>query len=149
MKFRRCAGLLLSVSLLVVGAPTALAHGFPSPTPIPGVAPLSDQEQYKLAMEHFRIDTIEFKKIANRFTAAADKAKFVFDAAMATAKSDKVKSIIQARFDSSILNAINIREAAIKEMGGAPVEPTKPVESIGAAVTKKAKTNKPSPTPSP
>jgi hypothetical protein len=42
-----------------------------------------------------------------------------------------------------------MRDAAIAEMGGAPVEPTKPVKPIATATTKKTKVNSPSPTPSP
>ena len=149
MNHKRCAGLLLSLTLLVVGTPTALAHELPSPTPSAGVTSLSELEQYKLAMEHFRIDSLEFKKIANRFTNTINRVNGLFEAAMRSAKSDKARTIITAQRDSSIEIAINIRDAAINEMGGAPVEPTKPVKPIATATTKKTKTSNPSPTPSP
>lgn len=149
MNFRLCAGLLLSLNLLLVAAPTALAHELPSPTPIPSVAPLSELEQYKLAIEHFRIDSIEFKKIANRFTTAINRANGFYEAAMRSAKNDRARTNITAQRDNSIEIAINMRDGAIAEMGGAPVEPTKPVKPIGSATPKKTKISTPSPTPSP
>lgn len=149
MKFRSGAGLLFSVSLLVVGAPAALAHEFPSPIPVPGVAPLSEQEQYMLAQEHYRFDTNAFKRISRTFTNSVNRANNVYEAAMRTAKSDRARTTITAQRDSSIEIAINMRDAAIEEMGGAPVEPIKPVKPIATATTKKTKTSNPSPTPSP
>ena len=149
MKHKRSAGLLLSLNLLVVGTPAALAHELPLPTPIAGVASLSELEQYKLAMEHFRIDSMEFKKIANRFTTAINRANSFYETAMRSAKSDKTRTIITAQRDNSIEIAINMRDAAIVEMVGPPVEPTKPVKPIAAATTKKTKQSNPSPTPSP
>ncbi|MBF8252843.1 MAG: hypothetical protein HW379_1185 [Actinobacteria bacterium] len=149
MKYRRSAGLLLSSILLFVGAPTAMAHELPSPSPVPGIAPLNELEQYKLALEHFRSDSIEFRKIANRFTTAINRANGFYEAAMRSAKNDRARTNITAQRDSSIEIAINMRDAAIAEMGGAPVEPTKPVKPIATATTKKTKVNSPSPTPSP
>lgn len=149
MNFRRCAGCLLSVTLLVVGTPASLAHELPSPTPIASVAPLSELEQYRLALEHFRLDSIEFKKIANRFTTAINRANGFYEVAMRSAKNDRARTIITAQRDNSIEIAINMRDGAIAEMGGAPVEPTKPVKPVATATTKKTKTSNPSPTPSP
>ena len=149
MKHRRSVGLFLGLSLLVPGTSTALAHEFPLPTPVPSVAPLSELEQYKLAMEHFRIDSMEFKKIANRFTTAINRANIIYEAAMRMAKSDRARTLIMTQRDTSIEIAINIRDAAIVEMGGAPVEPVKPVKPQAAATTKKTKPSSPSPTPSP
>lgn len=149
MKHRRSAGLLLSLNLLVVGTPAALAHELPSPTPIAGVASLSELEQYKLAMEHFRIDSMEFKKIANRFTTAINRANSFYETAMRSAKSNKARTIITAQRDNSIEIAISMRDAAIAEMGGVPVEPIKPIKPLAAATTKKTKPSNPSPTPSP
>jgi len=139
MNHRRCAGLLLSLNLLLVGAPTALAHEMPPPTPAPGVAPLNEQEQYKLALEHFRFDTNLFKRISKTFTTAVNKANSVYEAAMRTAPSDRARMNHAARRDSSVEIAIKIRDDAIAEMGGAPVEPTKPVKPIVPATTKKLK----------
>lgn len=149
MKHRRYAGILLSLTLLFVGAPSTMAHELPTPSPVPSVAPLSELEQYKLAMEHFRSDSIVFKKIANKFTTAVTKAQSVFDSAMRTAKSDRARTIITAQRDSFVEIAINNRDAAIEEMGGAPVMPTEPVKPVVTAIAKKTKTSKPSPTPSP
>ena len=149
MKHKRSAGLLLSLNLLVVGTPAALAHELPSPTPIAGVASLSELEQYKLAMEHFRIDSMEFKKIANRFTTAINRANSFYETAMRFAKSDRARTNITALRDNSIEIAISMRDAAIEEMNGPPVEPTKPMKPIAAATTKKTKPSNPSPTPSP
>lgn len=149
MKHRRYAGILLSLTLLFVGAPSAMAHELPTPSPVPSVAPLSELEQYKLAMEHFRSDSTVFKKIANKFTTAVTKAQSVFDSAMRTAKSDRARTIITAQRDSFVEIAINNRDAAIEEMGGAPVMPTEPVKPVVTAIAKKTKTSKPSPTPSP
>jgi hypothetical protein len=149
MQHGRSVGLLLSFQLLLLGAPTALAHETASPTPIPTVAPLSELEQYKLALERFRIDSIEFRKIANRFTAAINRANTLYEAAMRTAKSDKARTAIMDQRNDSIEIALNIRDAAIAEMGGAPVEPTKPAKPLTSATVKKTKTNIPSPTPSP
>ena len=149
MNHRRCAGLLLSLNLLLVGAPSALAHEFPSPTPAPGVAPLSEQEQYKLALEHFRFDVNMFKRISKTFTTAVNKANGLYEAAMLTAPNDRARMSYAARRDSFVENAIRIRDDAISQMGGAPVEPTKPVKPIVAASTKKTKASNPSPTPSP
>ena len=149
MKHRRCAGILLSLTLLFVGAPSAMAHELPTPSPVPSVTPLSELEQYKLAMEHFRGDSIVFKKIANKFTTAVTKAQSVFDSAIRTAKSDRARTIITAQRDSFVEIAINNRDAAIEEMGGAPVMPPEPVKPVVTAIAKKTKTSKPSPTPSP
>lgn len=149
MKHRRCAGILLSLTLLFVGAPSAMAHELPTPSPVPSATPLSELEQYKLAMEHFRSDSIVFKKIANKFTTAVTKAQSVFDSAIRTAKSDRARTIITAQRDSFVEIAINNRDAAIEEMGGAPVMPTEPVKPVVTAIAKKTKTSKPSPTPSP
>lgn len=149
MKYRRSAGLLLSLNLLAVGAPTALAHELPSPIPVPGVSPLSDQEQYVLALEHFRFDSNAFKRISKTFTTAVNRANNLYEAAMRAAKSDRARTLIMAQRDSSIETAINIRDAALEELGGAPVEPTKPVKPVATATTKKTKTSNPSPTPSP
>jgi hypothetical protein len=149
MKHKRLAGLLLSLTLLVVGTPNALAHELPSPTPVPGAAPLSELEQYRLAMEHFRLDSIEFRKIANRFTTAINRANTLFEAAMRTARSDRARTAIMDQRDDAIEIALNIRDAAIAALGGPPIEPTKPVKPIATATVKKNKPSSPSPTPSP
>ena len=149
MKLGRSAGLLLSLNLLLVGVPTAKAHELPTPVPVPGVAPLSDQEFYVLALEHFRIDSILFKKISRTFTITVNRANSIYEASMRTAKSDKARTLIMAQRDSSIEVAINVRDAAIAEMGGPPVEPIKPIKPFAGATTKKTKTSNPSPTPSP
>lgn len=149
MNHRRSAGLLLSLNLLQVGAPTALAHEISPPTPAPGVALLNEQEQYKLALEHFRFDTNLFKRISKTFTTAVNKANSVYEAAMRRAPSDRARMNHAARRDSSVEIAIKIRDDAIAQLGGAPVEPTKPVKPMASTVTKKTKASNPSPTPSP
>lgn len=100
-------------------------------------------------MEHFRINSAEFKRISRAFTAAVNRANNIYETAMRAAKSDKARTLIMDQRDDSIEIAINIRDAAIEEMGGAPVEPVKPVKPSAAIPAKKTKTNSPSPTPSP
>jgi hypothetical protein len=149
MKHSRLAGLLLSFHLLLMGVPTALAHETPSPMPTTSAVPLTELEQYKRAMEHFRMHSLELKKIANRFTTAINRANTLYEVAMRTAKNDKARTAIMDKRDDAIEIALNIRDAAITELGDAPVEPTKPVKPIATATTKKTKASSPSPTPSP
>ena len=149
MKLRRSAGLLLSLTLLLVGAPTAIAHELPTPAPVPGVAPLGEMEQYLLEVEHYRSDVNLFRRISKIFTTAVNKANSFYEAAMRTAKSDKARTIISAQRDSFVENAIKVRDNAIVEIGGPPVEPIKPIKPFAGATTKKTKTSNPSPTPSP
>ena len=145
----RSVGLLLSLNLLLVGAPTAIAHELPTPAPVPGVSPLGEMEQYILELEHYRSDTNLFKRISKTFTTSVNKANSYYEAAMRTAKSDKARTNISAQRDSFVENAIKVRDDAIAEMGGGPVEPMKPIKPLAAATTKKTKTSNPSPTPSP
>ena len=152
MKLRRSAALLLGLNLLVVGAPSALADSTPSPTPTPSASPLSDLEQYKIALEQYRIDMNlreqERKEIAKTFIVAIKLADSVAKSALRSAKTDKAIKIIRDQQQSAKDEAMLNRDEAILAMGQAPVEPTKPVKPMAAAPTKKSKTSKPSPTPS-
>ncbi|MTA80750.1 MAG: hypothetical protein F2954_05350 [Actinobacteria bacterium] len=154
MKLRRSAALLLGLNLLVVGAPSALADSTPSPTPTPSASPLSDLEQYKIALEQYRIDMNlreqERKEIAKTFIVAIKLADSVAKSALRSAKNDKAKIVILEQQLHAKEEAMQVRDEAITAMGQAPVEPIKPVKPITAATasTKKGKTSKPSPTPS-
>lgn len=153
MKLSRSAGLLLSLSLLLMGAPTALAHETPTPTPTPSSSPLTELEQYKLALEHYRIDMNlrdqERKEIANAFITAIKLADSIAKSALRSAKTDKSKTIILDQQQRAKDEAMLLRDEAISAMGDAPIEPIKPVKPLAAATAKKTKTSKPSPTPSP
>ena len=153
MKLSRSAGLLLSLSLLLVGAPTALAHETPSPTPTPSASPLTELEQYKLALEHYRIDMNlrdqERKSIAKAFITAIKLADSIAKSALRSAKTDKSKTVILDQQQRAKDEAMLIRDEAISAMGDAPDEPIKPAKPLAAATAKKTKTSKPSPTPSP
>jgi len=150
MKLRRSAALLLGLNLLVVGAPTALADSTPSPTPT--ASPLSDLEQYKFALEQYRITMNvreqERKDIAKTFIAAIKLADSIAKSALRSAKNDKAKIVILEQQLHAKEEAMAVRDAAITAMGEAPVEPIKPVKPTATASTKKGKTSKPSPTPS-
>ena len=151
MKLSRSAGLLLSLSLLLVGAPTALAHE--TPTPTPSASPLTELEQYKLSLEHYRIDMNlrdqERKEIAKAFITAIKLADSIAKSALRSAKTDKSKTIILDQQQRAKDEAMLIRDEAISAMGDAPDEPIKPVKPFAVATAKKTKTSKPSPTPSP
>lgn len=150
MNFRRCAGLLLSLNLLLVGAPTALAHEFPSPTPAPGVAPLSEQEQYKLALEHYKLDMEKYRVDKNQWELVRREINKAFFTAIKAVNSITSKTLdVDNRKKNTVIDAVLLRDQALAALGGAPVEPTKPVKPIASATTKKTKKSNPSPTPSP
>jgi len=149
MKFRRCVGVLLGLSMLFAATPTALAE----PTPSPSASPLSELEQYKLALAQFRIEMnlrVQLRKeIAKAFISSVKEADSLSKSAMRTAKNDRERTLIRDQRETAIAEAMKIRDEAIEAMGVAPVEPVKPVKPVIATTGKKTKSNKPSPTPSP
>ncbi|MDO8646500.1 MAG: hypothetical protein Q7R42_08015 [Candidatus Planktophila sp.] len=149
MKFRRCVGVLLGLSMLFAATPTALAE----PTPSPSASPLSELEQYKLALAQFRIEMnlrVQLRKeIAKAFISSVKEADSLSKSAMRTAKNDRERTLIRDQRETAIAEAMKIRDEAIEAMGVAPVEPVKPVKPVIATTGKKTKSSKPSPTPSP
>lgn len=141
MKLRRSAALPLSLTLLLVAAPTALAD--PTPTPPVIASPLSELDQYKIALEQFRIQINlredSRREIAKTFISSVKEADIVYKAAMRIAKSDKAKIAILAQRESDVELAMKIRDNAIVAMGAAPVEPIKPVKPVVTAAAKKTK----------
>ncbi len=152
MKFRRCVGVLLGLSMLFAATPTALAE----PTPSPSASPLSELEQYKLALAQFRIEMnlrVQLRKeIAKAFISSVKEADSLSKSAMRTAKNDRERTLIRDQRETAIAEAMKIRDEAIEAMGVAPVEPVKPVKPVKPVIAttgKKTKSSKPSPTPSP
>ena len=135
--------------MLFAATPAALAD----PTPSPSASPLSELEQYKLALAQFRIEMNLReqlrKEIAKAFIRSVKEADNLSKSAMRTAKNDRERTVIRNQRESAIAEAMKIRDDAIEAMGIAPVEPVKPVKPVIATTAKKTKSSKPSPTPSP
>jgi len=157
MKHKRLAGLLLSLNLLLVGAPTALAHETPSPSP--SSIPLGELEQRKLDMEHYKFDMEQYRidmnqrklvreEIGKAFVTAIKLADGIAKNALRSAKNDKAKTMIFDQQQRAKMDAMLLRDQELEAMGDAPIEPTKPDKPIRTAIVKKTKTSKPSPTPS-
>jgi len=156
MKHRRLAGLLLSFQLLLVGVPTALAHETASPTPFPTVTPLSELEQYKLALEKYRVHKnlylryMQLKsEISKTLLNAVNRANSIAKKAAATAKNDSARKLIDTQLKIAIDAANSAWEEAMAALGPQPLDPVEPVKPSVTATVKKNKVSKPSPTPSP
>lgn len=157
MKFRLMAGLALSALMLIIAAPASYADATPSPTPSPSSTPLTAFEQYKLDVELYKtlVSAREQvrKDITKEFMAQVAAANSIAKTAMRTAKTADSKSAILAKQKTAVALAAASRDAAISNMGPAPVEPVKPSKperskSPEANAAKKSKSPKPSPTSS-
>ena len=130
MKFRLIAGLALSALILMIAAPASHADSTPSPTPSPSSTPLTAIEQYKLDVEIYSTQVAareqERKDIAKEFIAKVEAANSFADKALLKAKTKSEIRSINAQQKTAIALAIAIKEAALSEMGPAPLEPVKP-----------------------
>lgn len=130
MKFRLVAGLTLSILLFSLATPSSYADTTPSPSPSPSSTPLTALEQYKLELEIFKDQVSEReqerKDITKEFVAQVAAANSIAKTAMRTAKTADSKSAILAQQKTAIALAAAARDAAISDMGPAPIEPVKP-----------------------
>jgi hypothetical protein len=164
MKFRLMAGLALSILMFIISAPSSYADATPSPTPSPTSTPLTALEQYKLDMELYKVQVSEReqerKEITKEFMAQVAAANSFAKSAMRTAKTADSKSAILAQQKTAVALAAAVRDAAISDLGPAPLEPVKPSKpelfkteplksskSPETATAKKTKSAKASPTP--
>jgi hypothetical protein len=134
MKFRLVAGLTLSILLFSLATPSSYADTTPSPSPSPSPSstPLTALEQYKLELEIFK-DLVsereqERKNITKEFMAQVAAANSFAKTAMRTAKTADSKAAILAQQKSAVALAAAERDAAISDLGPAPVEPVKPIK---------------------
>ena len=167
MKFRLIAGLALSVLMFIFAAPSSYADSTPSPSPSPSPSstPLTAFEQYKLDVEIYKDQMSEReqerKEITKEFMSKVAAANSFAKTAMRTAKTADAKSAILAQQKTAVALAAAARDAAISDLGPAPLEPVKPIkiESLKSnksesskspvpATTKKTKSPKASPTSS-
>ncbi len=132
MKFRLVAGLTLSVLIFIIATPASNADSTPSPSPSPSSTPLTAIEQYKLDVEIYRTQVaarkLEREEIAKDFMAKVEAANSFADKALLKAKTKSEIRSINAQQKTAIALAIAIKEAALSEMGPAPLEPVKPVK---------------------
>ena len=167
MKFRLIAGLALSVLMFIFAAPSSYADSTPSPSPSPSPSstPLTAFEQYKLDVEIYKDQMSEReqerKEITKEFMSKVAAANSFAKTAMRTAKTADSKSAILAQQKTAVALAAAARDAAISDLGPAPLEPVKPIKieplksnksesskSPVPATTKKTKSPKASPTSS-
>ena len=167
MKFRLIAGLALSVLMFIFAAPSSYADSTPSPSPSPSPSstPLTAFEQYKLDVEIYKDQMSEReqerKEITKEFMSKVAAANSFAKTAMRTAKTADAKSAILAQQKTAVALAAAARDAAISDLGPAPLEPVKPIKieplksnksesskSPVPATTKKTKSPKASPTSS-
>ena len=167
MKFRLLAGLTLSVLMFIFAAPSSYADSTPSPSPSPSPSstPLTAFEQYKLDVEIYKDQMSERdqerKDITKEFMSKVAAANSFAKTAMRTAKTADAKSAILAQQKTAVALAAAARDAAISEMGPAPLEPVRPSKleivkssksepskSPETIAAKKTKSPKPSPTSS-
>ena len=132
MKFRLVAGLTLSILLFSLATPSSFADTTPSPSPSPSPSstPLTALEQYRLDLEIFKDQMSEReqerKDITKEFVAQVSAANSFAKTAMRTAKTADSKAAILAQQKSAVALAAAKRDAAISDMGPAPLEPVKP-----------------------
>ena len=134
MKFRLVAGLTLSILLFSLATPSSYADTSPSPSPSPSPSstPLTALEQYKLELEIFKDLMSERdqtrKEITKEFMAQVSAANSFAKSAMRTAKTADSKSAILTQQKTAVALAAAARDAAISDLGPAPVEPVKPIK---------------------
>jgi hypothetical protein len=151
--------------MFIIAAPASYADATPSPSPSPTSTPLKPLEQYKLDVELYKMQVSEReqvrKDITKEFMAKVRAANSFADAAMRKAKTDDAKSAILAQQKTAVSLAAAARDAAISNMGPAPIEPVRPSKleivkssksepskSPETIAAKKTKSPKATPTPS-
>ncbi len=140
MKFRLIAGLALSALIFISAAPASYGDSTPSPSPSPTSTPLTLLEQYKLDLELYKTQLSTRKavrdEITKEFMAKVEAANSFAETAMRKAKTADSKSTILAQRKTAVALAAAARDAAISNMGPAPVEPVKPSKSEGVKSSK-------------
>jgi hypothetical protein len=111
----------------------------PQPT-----ASIDVREIYKLALDKFKTDLVEYedkrREINQNFKDAIDKALFDAKTAVSGVKSQIQKRQTMSTRQNAVMAATAIRDAAIEALGPAPVAPTPPAK---AAKSEKVKLPKP------
>ena len=133
--------LLLSSTFLA--SPALADPKSPQPT-----ASIDVREIYKLALDKFKNDLIEYedkrREINHNFKDAIDKALFDAKTAVSGVKSQMQKRQTMSTRQNAVMAATAIRDAAIEALGPAPIAPTPPAK---AAKSEKDKRPKPSVSP--
>ena len=145
MKFRLIAGLALSALIFISAAPAS--YGDATPSPSPTSTPLTLLEQYKLDLELYKIQVSARKavreEITKDFMAKVEAANSFAETAMRKAKTADSKSTILAQRKTAVAVAAAARDAAISNMGPAPVEPVRPSKSEGVKSSKSESSKSP------
>lgn len=151
MKVVRFVGLALSVGMLVLNTPMALADASMTPKPTPQSSFDAAMLQYKLEMDKYRIQIQEREKIrkeiTQRFMTAVTQANKTAKSALGLATTPETKATIISVQRNAIALAVLARDGAILSMEPAPVQPIKPIRPAVSKVKSQATPRKPSPSP--